>query len=362
MKQITTLLILAIFFSSCTKDQGAKNTMPTKLSVNIPDNLSTAAASRSVQSTNLMDGADTYEMIRAFIATAEGAAEVVESITTSLHEHKIDQVMDFPFVGDDGRNKRMMVEEDKDYKGTTWDLKLTATDKALNDTAIQVFWNKGEAAGIAILHPYHMNREDNGDVNAVYKIDYSELESAYDARMIVEVSVTGNDDEWSLNKIKLFAAKIGDEFVLYGNSNHPNVGSVFSSYTEGANYVFTAKSNETDDIAVAEIALPPSTLTHTDNILKTYSVEDVLKDEVVKQLHDGGEIDTTTFTEADWIAYHENLDAQIINLGAPAYFNEDGFISAGASLPTGFTEVFVDMSDLSPYIPIDIKNLEIKFE
>ncbi len=103
-----------------------------------------------------------------------------------------------------------------------------------------------------------MNREDNGDVNAVYKIDYSELESAYDARMIVEVSVTGNDDEWSLNKIKLFAAKIGDEFVLYGNSNHPNVGSVFL-LTYEPNYVFTAKSNETDDIAVAEIALPPST-------------------------------------------------------------------------------------------------------
>jgi hypothetical protein len=124
LKQITTILVLAIFFSSCTKDQGAKNTMPTRLSVNIPDNLSTAAA-----------------------------AEVVESITTSLHEHKI----------------------------------------------------------------------------------------------------------------KLFA-------------------------------------------------------------------------------------------------YHDNLDAQIINLGVPAYFNEDAFISAGASLPTGFTEDFVDMSDLSPYIPIDIKNLEIKFE
>ena len=153
MKQITTILVLAIFFSSCTKDQGAKNTLPTRLSVNIPDNLSTAAASRSVQNTNLMDGADTYEMIRAFVATAEGAAEVVESITTSLHEHNI----------------------------------------------------------------------------------------------------------------KLFA-------------------------------------------------------------------------------------------------YHDNLDAQIINLGAPAYFNEDGFIFAGASLPTGFTEDFVDMSDLSPYIPIDIKNLEIKFE
>ena len=61
-------------------------------------------------------------------------------------------------------------------------------------------------------------------------------------------------------------------------------------------------------------------------------------------------------------AYHDNLDAQIINLDAPAYLNEDGFISAGASLPTGFTEDFVDMSDLSPYIPIDIKNLEIKFE
>ena len=362
MKKITYIIVFAsCLLVSCHKDQGTKNTMPSRLSIDIPDNLSNATANRSVEQGLQMDAADTYENIREFVAVAESAADLVDAIASSLQEHKIDRVMEFSFTGDDNRDKKLTVEENKYLDNKAWGLKLTIVDKELNDTAIQVYWNKGQMAGVAILQPYHMNRQES-DVNAIYKIDYSELESAYQARMIVELIISAQEGTWSMNKMKLFAGRNGDDFVLYGNSNHPNASETFFSYDQGASYAFIAKSNVAQDIAVAEIALAPAQMLSVDSLLKAYSIENVLKREVIRQMHDDGHVDTTNFSAQDWDYYYALLEEEIINMGAPAYFDSKGFIAAGDTILEGFTTEFKNMEGLNPFAPSLVKDLNIRFE
>lgn len=364
-----TIKILSFIFVAlmvaCTSEEGVKNTMPTKLTINIPDNLSTnvnstSRSSRSVQSDTL-DGAETYELLRAFIHIGEGAAEMVDAIASGLHQHKIDRAMEVSYNGDDARRKKMIVEEDMDYQSETWDLKMTVVDKELNDTAMQLWWNEDGERGICIMKPYQVDRIGNaGNSNLMYKIDYSEEEDDYDARMIVSITGEKNEDEWGIDKLKFFVGQKGDEFELYGNSNHPNVSNLFQSYTDGANYAFAARSNESDDQAVAQIALPPSTLTHSD-VFEEYGVKEVLMDEIINALQAEGTIDTTGYGPAQWQLTYAYLESIMINVESPAYFNTAGFISAGA-LPSGFDADFADLSALIPYVPNDVLNLEIKFE
>lgn len=348
---------------SCSKDQGKKNTLPTKFTIDIPDNLS-SNSSRGSRADSI-DGAGTYELLRVFVKVAEDAAEIVEGISYSLHAYRIDTVLEFTYSGDDGRRKELRVSQEVLYDNQQWDLELTITDKDDALIGMQVFWNRGGGEGIALLKPSIINYEDHKDKpNAIYKIDYTEFSEDYDARMIVSITTDNITDQWGIDKMKLFVGRVDDVFELFGNSNLPNAGNLFSDYPNGGSYAFVARSNESKDIAVAKVAIAPSQLSSNEEIFQNYNIKEVIINEIINDAHANGSIDTAQIDAGSLEEMIFNWEGLIVNSDLPAYFNSrDGFMRSGQrNRPSGFTSEFIDLNSLQPYAPLEISQMTISFK
>jgi hypothetical protein len=342
--------------------------MPDDWVVELPSSIKKTGGNRGVMVTDtVFNGADYYEMMREFIALAEGAAEFVDDIISGIEDNGINQAMTIAFTGEDGREKTLDVVEDVDFDGETWELFATITDED-GSKALQVFWNNDEARGISILSPYDMDRNVPEEIQgALYKVYYSAVSDDYDELMEVSVItglenvVDGEEDErFLVDHMKMFVGRNGTEFELYGNSNHPNVYFIDPTYEGGRNWAFAGKAEGTSDIAVAATCLPPSDVETNDNILEDYAFKKVIIEELPFLLDSLG------------IPHNNNayviealVDEYSVNLGQPAYFAQgEGFIGAGDTPPSGygFTTDFIDLTGLTPYIPKDIRDLSFSFK
>ena len=305
-------------------------------------------------------GNEVYLNLGTFIAVGQTASKIVEGFIDGIRKYHIDRVLTLTFKGDDdGRTKNLVVLSQVAYEGQTWDYELTITDadsesQADGGKALQIFWNKNSPIkGIAIIKPYNCDRIKNVNVpNAIFRIDYSEAGSlSYDAQMEVSIAglPTGNplDSPYAINNLKMFAGKRGDVVDVYGNSNHPN--AKFFTSTVGFNWAFVASGNDSKDIGVAEVGLPPSTLDNGDRkvLLKDYSIKNVFATQI-----------TTVWPGVDQNA----LAAYLSNTAAPGYFGSKGFISGGTSPGAEWNTLASRLDLLSPYNPKEISNLAVTFK
>ena len=133
---------------------------------------------------------------------------------------------------------------------------------------------------------------------------------------------------------------------VYGNSSLPN--AKFLTEKVGYNWAFVASGSDTEDIGVAEVGLPLSTVDAEGReiLLEEYSMYNVLYNEVM-----------TVWPHAS----EEILNEWLTNTEAPGYFNEDGFIQGGETPGDEFLSLVDRIMGLSPYNPKSIANLEISF-
>lgn len=121
------------------------------------------------------------------------------------------------------------------------------------------------------------------------------------------------------------------------------------------NYAFRAKADTLLDISVAEVILPPSTITSLTNIYELYSVKNVITN-YAKAAY-------PYFATPEGAVY---LNRYLKNTTAPGYFvRNTGFVGAGTP-PTiagvSFSSELQNLSSLNVYVPNEIKNLNIGFE
>lgn len=358
---IVTMFTLSILFVGCTKDKEQINgdIMPEKFKVDIPSSISNNAAKSDKD--GVLNGNDIYAHLTTFIAVGEGAADIVQEIIYAIRKYDLDQAMSFSYESeDDGRTKHVVIIENSEFESVVWQYQLTTTDED-GGTALQVFWNNNPVKGIAILNPYNLDRtsvnewsqsEQWTDENTMYRVDYSEDEIDYEARMIVYISglklpedLTG-DNRFAMESMKMFVGKNGDIVDVYGNSNHP-YASFFDDNTVGFNWAFSASADESVDRAVAEVGLPPCNLDASDRetLLETYSIHDVFYNELIE----------LGFNEDDILDF-------IVNTEAPGYFNESGFVAAGEAPSASYQAAESSMNNLTPYNPVLISNLNIQFK
>lgn len=370
MRKINLLLILVAFsliiVQSCKKDPEQNPTtesiLPKSFKVDIPESISSANSQKSLLVTNgdTLNGNDIYQNLRTFIYVGESAADIVNALMTTISVYNINQAMTLSYQSnEDGRVKNLDVVESSSFSGENWEYQMTVVDansSTNNDggVAIQVFWNNSPVKGIAIIKPYNLNRTASINYpDAMYRIDYSEAgELGYDKHMIVEITGLPLADPaiepWSMSKIKMFAGKTGDIIDVYGNSEHPNATFIDTTY-KGFDWAFVASSKQSSNIAVAEVGLPDDELSSNDrtNILVTNSIKNV-------------------FTNQINLAYpglsQESINNYLYNTEAPGYFNSNGFLQGGTSPSTDYDDLVNNIANLTPYNPIDIKNLTISFK
>ena len=331
-------------------DNTQKGIVPTGVTIDLPNAISFDDSKGTKAKSSNIQGNDIYAALRCYIHIGEEAAHIVNKLLFTISIHNINQPMLFTYVSDeDNRTKSLIVVEQAPYGGQTWDYEMLISDID-GSKAVQMYWNSHPAEGVLIFQPYNCNRTTNQIyANTMYKIEYSKASTTYDKEMLVSISgipVILNGD---LNNLKMFAGKNGDNIDIYGNSNHPNMTIIDTSFTGGRNYAFIARCDDVKDIAVAEIGLPPSSVTSNSNLLTQYSIYNVLEDE----------INSIGITDTAIIANY------LQNTVAPGYFvGLQGFVSCGSNIPSspsGFTPAFMNLSGLTPYIPEDIKNLNITF-
>ena len=361
-------LALALFFG-CKKDEEEPpkdNILPANMTIDIPESISNSSGGQKCTSEDIepICGDSIYEMLRVFIYIGEASADLINEIATALNQYNINQAMSDSYISDeDGRTKNFVVVENVTYNSVNWEFELTIADNESGGKALQLLWNNTSPVKvIAILNPHNCNYNDNAPSDLMYKVEYSEVgDMGYEKHMIVSITNAPMEDTFSIDNLKMFVGKTGDIIDVFGNSNHPNAVLIDPNYTGGFNWAFVARGDDVKDIGVAKVGLPPCIYEYNsaDSIFDPgpYSIFNVLKREIKAYWKDS--VDVTDQSVLDSL-----INIYIQNTQAPAYFNDNGFISCGTNIPTnpaGFTTEFIDLSGLTPYKPKDINDLVIEF-
>ncbi|QSE96100.1 hypothetical protein [Fulvivirga lutea] len=358
-KLIISLFSILILFTYSSCDDEEENTVATEIvvpenfTVDIPSSISTDANGGLTGRTEgdgdgIIEGNEIYQAVPFFIFIGEESARIIElifPIAAALEQQNVQTLI--YTSDDDGRDKEVTINRNVTRGGKEYAYELTTFDVLDNAQALQMLWNTEPIEGIAIISPYQIDHTDDSEPDALLRIDYSEDDPDYEATMTVYIS--GIDPEVDgLDNLKLWAGRNGNVVDVVGNSNHPGFVLFDANFTGGRNYAFVGRGDETTDIGVINLALPPSNVT-TNNILTEYSVYNVLF----------GEIDAV----AGGFFTPEEIDDILAEANSPAYFNDvQGFITSGLdNQPAGFSNEFIDLSNLTPFVPNDIRTLEVQF-
>ncbi len=368
MKKVNVFFLLIsvsflLFTTSCQKEPVPQpqqdDILPARFGVEITPSLSYESSTLKSAEVDTLKGNLIYEHLGNFIHVGDMGAQIVREVINAIRIYNINKPMSFSFTGDDdGRVKNVTVTARAEYDNEHWEFKMTITDAesegdADGGRALQIFWNRSPIKGIAIMKPYNINRADNeNDPDAMFRIDYSEAgDHGYEAEMTVYAAylplADPLDDPWSVSALKMFAGKKGNIIDVYGNSSHPN-GILLAGHA-GFTYSFIASGDNTTDLGVAEVGLPPYNLDEPSrNILLGYfSLKNVLTREIYEVWPD---IDP------------ESVQAFLYNASAPGYFDAGGFVAGGTAPGAGYEKLISRLPYLSPFNPKEITNLDISFQ
>ncbi len=363
---LLSVLLIATVFTYCESDTTTEipdNTnFPTSFKVDIPSSISQSSSLKSANS-NDFSGKEVYQHLNNFIHVGEAAAEFVEEIMKAISVYGLNKPNEFNFTGeDDGRIKNIVIVDNSDFEGVTWQHQLTITDadnesNADGGKALQVFWNTNPIKGIAILKPKNWDNSSTNNMNeTIFKIEYSEAgEYGYEASMIVSITNWKQDqtNRFHMDNLKMFVGKTGDIVDVYGNSNHPDA-YLFLEEPKGFSWAFVASGNNNTNIGVAEVGLPLSSLDESSRPV-------LLVDNSIKNVF------TTQIREWVFQTYgvypsEETLDTLLVDTEAPGFFNSAGFIQGGEAPNDSYTELASNVEVLVPYNPFKISQLTITFK
>ncbi len=352
LKLIALLISFSLMVACSSDDEVTRSVdIPSTFSIDIPSSISSNTGRLNGRTTGdgdgIIEGDEIYESLRYFIYLGEESADILELTLQVGAILEANNVRSYTFDGDDdGREKRIEISEDVTRGGVSYEYEMTMVDTENDDQAVQLLWNTNPVSGIAILKPYNIDRNDTeASESAFLRIDYSEDDANYDATMTISISGVEPVENGDIDNMKMFVGKKGDIIEVMGNSNHPNVVIIDEDFTGGRNYAFVGRGDESTDLGVVKLALPPSS-TATADVLDMYSVYAVLEAEINA---------VGDFSESE-------IEAILVEAHSPAYFNNDGFITSGEdNKPASFSDSFVDLAGMNPFVPNDIKNLEIDF-
>ncbi|MEO9869560.1 hypothetical protein [Ekhidna sp.] len=351
--QLFLTLIILITAVGCNEDKEviSQVDIPAQFSVDIPTPISSNTGNLNGRTAGdgdgVIEGNEIYESVRYFIHLGESSAEILELTLKVGAALESQNVRSYTFLSDDDdREKRIEITENVTRGGETYAYEMIMVDTENSEQALQLLWNTSPVSGVAILQPYNIDRsDDEASENAFFRVDYTEDHAEYDAAMTISIAGVETVENGDIDNLKMFVGKKGDVVDVMGNSNHPNVVIIDEDYTGGRNYAFVGRGDESTDLGVIKLALPPSSTTTAD-VLTDFSVYAVLDTEIKKV----ADLDQNT------------IDDILAEALSPAYFNNDGFITSGPdNKPVSFSDSFVDLSGMNPFVPNDVKNLTIGF-
>ena len=351
---VVTIILQTILLVSCekSKDINTNNIIPARFRIEVPTSIS-SSNTKSTSKSDTLQGDDIYKNLRNFIHVGDMSAKITEDIIHMIASHNLNKPMEFTITSnDDNRSKLISIVENVLFENENWQYQLTLQDTESQGVGLQIFWNTTPIKGVSIMNWYNINRNSpSTSINSMYRVDYSEeITTSYDRQMTVYLTnlpANTQQDTFAINSLKMHVGKKGDIIHVYGNSQHPN--AQFLSNNIGFNWAFVSAASKSQNIAVAEVGLPPINFNSNDReiLLNNYSIENVLRFEV---LYRWPNIPT------------DILNTFLQNTKAPGFFGQGGFIQANTPPSGNYTELNSAIENLNPYNPKDIFELEIQFK
>ena len=359
-------LLFSLLFVGCGRNEEpipeVEGILPVTFSIDIPDALSQSESDlKSITEIDSLPGHLMYRYLTNFISVGETGAEYTERIIDLISTYQIDKPLILSYESDDDHSvKNLVVIENSEFEGITWEFQMTITDadsEGNPDSGIgmQFFWNRDPVKGIAIIKPSNLDNINNKHKKDVmYRIDYSEGgEFGYDRHMIVTADslpmLPASAKNYAMKTMKMFVGKKGNIVDLFGNSVNPDAFFFTKEVGIGYNWAFVASANDIEDIGVVEVGLPKNDLDETSRavLLDTFAMRKVL-------------------THALMISKPnmppDVVNKQLANTEAPGYFDSYGFVQAGKRPNEKYAELDIRLTDLCPYNPIEIRDLNIYFK
>ena len=347
--------IAALLINSCnsvvTDPPKAENIIPLdSILIDIPSPLSNYVSNGKFSKIDPIDGGEIYEALRVYIGLAEESAELLREILKIIHNHNLSQLKNFSFVGDDGRTKEVTIVKNVSVNGIAWKYKMEIQNAGGN-LGFQFFWNRTPFKALSVIDFYEMDNIEHQNLSGMKMEIKADGHGVASFQRQMEISLDNipkqAGDENYLNKLKMRVTDFGDLVEIIGNSNHPDMILIDSTQAPGKSYSFGARGSKSMDIGIANLALPPSNLTTLQNLFLNYSLDTVIKSEILI-LQPTIPIDT--------------LNVLVQNARNPGYFDGTGFLSAGPIVPNNlFSSAFVDLTGLIPFVPNDVKGLQVNF-
>lgn len=348
--KITLLLSAFLMYFSCdtfkleTVETQPTSILPAYNPILIPSSLNGPITGSELKNIN---GDTLYNYIRSAMYTIDQVNAILETSFRRMDAIENDGIMEFSYTGVDGNTKNVSILTNVDENGVQWDYCLEIFNGTFADRALKVYWNENQLMQKIILKPALLNT----DKFAMHPEALVEIEtkkdneaSPYQESMYVAIQGLNTEIGGSFNpdNIIVFLGQNNDVIDVTGSINVPNAILIDANYTGGRNWSFLAKVDITKNIAAAEIALPPSSTDTNVDLMRTYSIKQVLVDEI-RALYPG-----EGALSDEEILQLAGIDNQLI--GVPVYFDSNGY-TATITPPSSSYNDLNDFTGLVPYVP-----------
>ena len=326
--------------------------IPQESRILIPSSLN---SSGSLINNKLVGGDTIYNFIRGYINIVDVAAEIIENSYQRISAIENKGILEFPYTGLDGKTKNVSIRKNYTDSVSSWDYYMEIYSETYANLALKAWWNKSPLEQKIIFKPSSLNTSKmQKHQEALAEIHYKTGDAAvpYEKSMLIAITNLTKVREISYDpeKIIVFAGQIGNSLEISGASSNPDVALLDFYFRGGRTWTFLAHVNTSENIAAVQLALPPSSIESDEVLFTDYLLKEVILDEI-KLVYPGN--DLLTNIELFSLA---GIDGS--KLENPAYFGQDGFLSAGEAPSASYSNL-IDFEDLTPYTPVNVRDYTI---
>ncbi|MBN1251066.1 MAG: hypothetical protein JXR51_06020 [Bacteroidales bacterium] len=358
--KLKLLFLLTISFSifSCdkllleTNPETSDKIIQTEFYIDLPSSIS------HIDNNKNISGNEISLYTRNFIFYADDMSRIVEKSYNRISSFQKTGLMDFSYTGVDEKTKHVAIVKNYSFENKIWDYFMEVSNNNYSDIALQSYWNINNNEQIIIFKPNTLNNNELIESpNAMVRIEYnySINSTEYEKTYFVGISNLNISENFQYipDNINLFVGEKLGIYDIIASSNNPNANLFNQNTFVQRNWTIAAKVDNNQNIAFVNIAIPINSLTDITDIWENYSVKNVFYDELLNIY--------TEYSALSQEDFFNELDIDINSLNSQIYFNSEGIYYTGTNIPNEYSHL-VNISELEPFTPFEIKNYTVEFE
>ncbi|MFN8257450.1 MAG: hypothetical protein U0W24_17275 [Bacteroidales bacterium] len=348
-------LLIILISSSCdflnlnVEEQEKAKIIPDKVYIDIPSCLNSDELSSNFKSSS---GDSVYNYLRYYLFLKIDAERILQQTYNRLKNIDTKGLAEFSFTGVDGNTKLVSLRQNYVLGEDTMQYYMQIYNESYSDLALEAYWNLDPLKQVITYYPS--------------KVDVNQMQAHPDCIVKIDFNVPGSNSEFdTVSNVFLYhftlsqknrfmpdnmlitIGKKSNSLTLNGSINVPEAWYFDANYTGGRNWTFFSNCDIINNRACVQLALPNSWYDTNENLFNEFYPKVVFANEVRISRPDLANLNDDEILMAMGI----NPD----DLETPGYFNENGYFSAGESVPPGY-ENLLDFNNLVPIVPVVVRD------